>query len=82
MDEGGTADPLVRFGARLRELRHARALSQFALSERAGLDHSYVSNCERGRLNITLRNIHKLAAALGVEPAELFRPPADTPDGG
>jgi transcriptional regulator with XRE-family HTH domain len=82
MDGGGTDDPLARFGARRRELRRARALSQFARSERAGLDHSYVSDCERGRLSITPRNIHTLAAAPGVEPVALFRSPADTPEDG
>ncbi len=79
MDERGTDDPLVRFGARPRELRRARALSRFARSERAGLDHSCVPDRERGRLNSTPRIIHKLATALGVEPSELFRSPADTP---
>lgn len=81
MVEGGTTDPLEVFGLRLRELRRERGLSQFALAEAAGLDHSYVSNCERGRLNITLRNIHKLAAALAVSPEDLLKPPTRTPEG-
>ena len=63
------------FGQRLRELRHARGLSQEALAELATLDRTYVSSCERGHRNISLINIHRLARALGVEPAELMRLP-------
>lgn len=67
------------FGLRLRELRRARGLSQESLAELAALDRTYVSSCERGHRNISLENIYRLAAALGVEPAELLRQPGDTP---
>lgn len=69
------------FGLRLRELRHARGLSQESLAELAGLDRTYVSSCERGHRNISLENIYRLAAALGVEPAELLKRPGDDPPG-
>jgi transcriptional regulator with XRE-family HTH domain len=63
---------LSAFGARLRELRLARGISQEALADEAGLDRTYVSGCERGRRNVSLKNIHKLAAALHVKPADLL----------
>lgn len=65
------------FGLRLRELRRARGLSQEALAERASLDRTYVSSCERGHRNISLENIYRLAAALGVEPSELLKQPSE-----
>ena len=69
------------FGLRLRELRRARGLSQESLAELAALDRTYVSSCERGHRNISLENIYRLAAALGVEPAELLKQPGENPAG-
>ena len=61
------------FGARVRELRLARGLSQEQLAERAGLHRTYVSSLERGRRNVGLDNILDLAAALEVPAARLFQ---------
>ena len=66
-------DPLKVFSDRLKELREKRAISQQRLSELAGLNRNYVSDVERGRRNPCLNNIVKLAEALDVSPAELFR---------
>jgi transcriptional regulator with XRE-family HTH domain len=54
-------------------LRRARALSQEELAFRAGLHWTYVSSTERGKRNVSLVNIERLATALDVEIAELFR---------
>jgi len=62
----------VRFGRRLRELRQARGLSQEALALEADLDRTYVSGIERGKRNISLRNIEVLARTLGITLSELF----------
>ncbi len=64
-------DPLPEFGARLRALRTERGFSQESLAHVAGLDRTYVNSAEAGRRNVTLRTIYRLAAALGVDPAEL-----------
>jgi transcriptional regulator with XRE-family HTH domain len=53
----------------------SRGLSQEELADAAHLDRTYVSSCERGRRNIGLVNIHRLAAALGFNPDELLKPP-------
>lgn len=60
------------FGLRLRELRLRKGLSQEALAGEAGLDRTYVSSCERGKRNISLENIYRLAEALSVEPYQLL----------
>ncbi len=52
-----------------------RNLSQEELADAAHLDRTYVSSCERGKRNIGLINIHRLAAALGVKPSDLLRDP-------
>ena len=67
---------MLAFGARLRELRSARGLSQEALALAAGLDRTYVSSAERGRRNVSLLTIHRLADALEVRPEDLLKQPA------
>ena len=66
-------DPLKVFSATLLELREKRGLSQQRLSELAGLNRNYISDVERGRRNPCLGNIVKIAEALDIAPAELFR---------
>jgi transcriptional regulator with XRE-family HTH domain len=65
---GGEAvsDVQVRFGERLRQLREKAGVSQEKLAELAGLHRTYVSSVERGKRNISLVNIERLAEALGV----------------
>lgn len=60
------------FGARVRESRQQIGLSQEALAHEAGLDRSYVGQVERGERNITLDNIYRLAAALGIGAGTLL----------
>jgi len=64
---------LTKFGKTLRELRTERGLSQWALADKAGLDHNYVGMIERGERNPAVVNVVKLAKALDVAPSELFR---------
>jgi transcriptional regulator with XRE-family HTH domain len=64
---------LARFGETLRQLRSAKELSQERLAELAGLDRNYIGQIERGERNPAVVNVVKIARALGVAPAELFR---------
>jgi transcriptional regulator with XRE-family HTH domain len=61
-----------RFGARMRELRLKKGLSQEGLALTCGLDRTYVGSVERGERNISLINIHAIASALGVPVREIF----------
>lgn len=58
----------------LRRIRHERGLSQEELSERAGVDHSYISLLEKGAYNASVAMLAKLGKALGVEAAEFLAP--------
>jgi len=64
---------LISFGERVRLLRHSSGLSQEALADVCGLDRTYVGGIERGERNPSLRNIARLALALGVSLAELLQ---------
>jgi transcriptional regulator with XRE-family HTH domain len=66
------SDVLERFGKRLREVRERVGVSQEKLAEMAGLHRTYVSSIERGKRNISLLNIERLASALEVPMAELL----------
>lgn len=66
-----TADILARFGQRLREKRQVLGLSQEEFAARCGLDRTYISGIERGLRNVSLRNIHTIASALGTTVSEL-----------
>lgn len=61
-----------RFGARLHQLRKARKMSQEDVAFAANLDRSYLSAIERGKRNLSLVNIHRIAAALQMGAGELF----------
>ncbi len=71
MPGSGRSDSTRHFGQRVRDRRKALDLSQEALAERVGVHRTYVGSLERGERNVSLINILKLAAALGVDAAEL-----------
>lgn len=56
---------LIKFGAKVREIRKAKGLSQEQLSFKADLHRTYIGMIERAEKNITLLNIEKIANALG-----------------
>lgn len=56
----------------VRAYRVKRLLSQEQLGFAAGLDRTFVSQVERARINVSLDNIEKLAAALDVPVADLL----------
>lgn len=63
---------LVKFGKKVRKERVARGLSQEEFAAKAKVHRTYIGMIERAEKNITLENIHKIAAALGISIRELF----------
>jgi transcriptional regulator with XRE-family HTH domain len=65
-------DILARFGKRVREKRTALGLSQEAFADKCKLDRTYISGIERGKRNLSLRNIEVIAKTIGISLAELL----------
>ncbi|MAU84037.1 MAG: transcriptional regulator [Gordonia sp.] len=59
------------FGRRVHARRTELGLNQEKAAERCGLHWTYLGQVERGRRNLTLHNILKIAAGLDTVPGEL-----------
>jgi transcriptional regulator with XRE-family HTH domain len=69
-----TTSPEARaVGRRIREFRTLKDWTQEELAEAADLDRAYVAGMEVGLRNPSLRNLVKIARALGVPLAEIPR---------
>lgn len=62
-----------QFGAKLRQLRGNKSLSQEEVALEAGLDLTTVNEIEMGSRNPSLLTITKVAKALKVDLSDLFR---------
>ena len=62
---------LESFGQRVRARRGELGLSQEGLADIAGLHWTFVGQVERGRRNLSLHNLLKLAEALEIDPGKL-----------
>ncbi len=56
------------FGHKVQKVRRDKKLSQEDLADLADLDRTYISSMERGKRNVSLLNIIKVANALSVSP--------------
>ena len=65
-------DIRVRFGRRLRELRHRRGWTQEETAEKLGLDRSYLADVERGNRNISLVNLDVIALGFDLTLSRLL----------
>ena len=61
-------------GERLRAIRRLRRVTLKTVADRAELSESFLSQVERGRANASVASLKRIAAALGVNVADLFEP--------
>lgn len=64
---------LALVGARIKQLRVQKGLSQARLAELAELQDSYIGGVERGNRNISLNSLEKIMSALGADPVEALK---------
>jgi transcriptional regulator with XRE-family HTH domain len=72
--QAATEDTRVDVGERLRAIRSFRRVTLRTVAERAELSESFLSQVERGRANASIASLKRIAAALGVNVADLFEP--------
>ena len=60
-------------GKRINEVRRSKCISQEKLAELTGLSKSYIYKIEAGCRNLTVQTLLKLAEALEMSVAEMFR---------
>lgn len=63
---------LESFGKKLREIRLKKGMTQEDLAEKADVHRTYIGMVERAEKNVTLKNINKIANALGVSIPDLL----------
>jgi len=68
-------DAQLLFAANMRRIRKAKELTQEKVAELAELHPNYVSSVERGKRNISICNIERIARALGVTMVDLVAVP-------
>ena len=65
-------DIKIKIGARLRELRKIKGLSQEKFSFECNLDRTYIASIEQGKRNVSIANIEKIAHVLNISTKEFF----------
>lgn len=65
-------DIRILYGERLKALRKKSGLSQEELGFKSSLHRTYISEVERGRRNISIVNISRIAKALGIKIKDFF----------
>lgn len=63
---------LLKLGDAIRARRRVIGMSQEALADASGLDRSHMGEVERGKRNVSLLNVIRIAAALGVSASEIL----------
>ena len=66
-------DIVERFAERLKKVRKDKNITQIVLSEKAGIETTYLSDLENAKKEPCLRVIDMLATGLGVSMSELFK---------
>lgn len=64
-----------QLGARIRELRKARGITQEALAEMLGIGTANISYIENGKFAPSFENFEKMINVFDVEPYELYKFP-------
>lgn len=63
---------LILLGTKVRENREKMGISQEQLGKLAKFHRTYIGMIERGEKNITIHNLRRIAAALGVQVRDLI----------
>lgn len=68
-----------QIGEKLKKIREQKNLTMRDVAEKIGIDHSYVSKIEKGKIP-SLDKLKKLCALYGINVSSLFGDEINTPD--
>lgn len=71
---------MVNTGFKIQEYRVRQGMTQAELAQRAGVAQANLSNIERGKRDLTVSMLVRLASALAVRPSELIEEPEPAGD--
>lgn len=63
----------IKLGERIRLLREQAKISQEKFALKIGMDRTYYASVEKGRRNISLMNLQKIANGFNITLSELFK---------
>jgi transcriptional regulator with XRE-family HTH domain len=63
---------LIRVGTNISRIRKEKGLTTTSLAEKCDMDHSNLIPIEKGRINVTLVTLCKIAEVLEVDPHVFF----------
>jgi len=66
-------DICVQLGRRIRALRLKEGWTQFEMSERLGIDRSYLAEVEAAKIEVCLRNLALIAQGFGLKVWQLLK---------
>ena len=61
-----------KVGVKIRKLRQEQGLSQEAFADLCELDRTYISSIEKGKRNVSIVNLEKIAISLKINLSTLF----------
>jgi len=67
----------MEYGKRLNELREAKQLSIYKLSQDSGVSQGHISDLENGKYQPTIETLNKLLSPMGITLAEFFNENGD-----
>jgi len=62
----------IRFGRRLKDLRKKKGWTQVQMADALGIDRSYISDMENGKLNVCLPTMEVLAQGFEMSMSKLI----------
>lgn len=64
---------LIQLGMRIRYIRKIKKMSQLDLAVEADINRNYLCDVEKGRRNPTITILNRIAEALNIDLATLFK---------
>ena len=77
LNDGSAHLQPLRLGERIREIRRQNSWTLEDVSRQTGLARSTLSKIENGQMSPTFEAVQKLAAGLGIDVPQLFRPASE-----